>query len=164
MNPSKWFRNLSPRMFRRAVYLFPPIRRTGVKIDRISDDWMEWDIRLPLNYKTRNYVGTQWGGGMAAAVDPWYMIAWMHILGPGYVVWDKAAKVRYRMPGRSHLVGQIRITHHRVKEILERCEEEPKFDDTFRFQWLDTEGNVVCEVDKILHFRKLRDGDRGYDA
>ncbi len=164
MNPSELFRNASPRVFRRMVYLFPPIRRCGVKIDRISDDWTEWDIRLPLTYRTRNYVGTQWGGGMAAAADPWFMIAWMHILGPEYVVWDKAANIRYLRPGRSTLTGTIRITHHHIKEIIERCEEEPKLDDTFTFQWLDAEGQVVCEVDKVLHFRKKRDGDRGYDS
>lgn len=164
MNPSKWFRGLSPKTFRRAMKLFPPIRNTGVKIDRIRDDWREWDLRLPLGLKTRNYVGTHYGGTLYSAADPHFMLAWMHILGPEYVVWDKAAAIRFRRPGRGTLHGRIHIGEGDVAYVRRRCEEEPKFDLTFKFEWTDAGGKVVAEVDKTLHFRKKTDDDPGYDA
>lgn len=163
MNPSRWFRGLSPRAFRRAMYLFPPLRKTGVRVDHISDDWQEWHLRLPLGIKTRNYVGTHFGGTLYSAADPHFMLAWMHILGPEYVVWDKAAAIRFRRPGRGTLHGRVHITNGDVAYVKRRCEEESKFDLTFKFEWTNADGKVVAEVDKTLHFRKKTDDDPGYD-
>jgi acyl-coenzyme A thioesterase PaaI-like protein len=53
---------------------FPAYRRTGGKITYISHDLREIRVEIPLNWKTRNYVGTIFGGSLYAAVDPMYMI------------------------------------------------------------------------------------------
>jgi acyl-coenzyme A thioesterase PaaI-like protein len=164
MNPSKMFRNMSAKKFRRAMFLFPPIRKTGVKVDRISDDFREWDLRLPLSIKTRNYVGTHFGGTLYSAADPHFMLAWMHILGPDYIIWDKAAAIRFKRPGRTTLHGEVRINESDVEYVRRRCEEEDKFDLAFTFKWKDDEGVVVAELEKMLHFRKKRVGDKGYEA
>ena len=57
---------------------------------------MEVRVKLPLNWRTRNYVGTIFGGSLYGAVDPVYMIMLMKVLGRDYVVWDKAASIRFR--------------------------------------------------------------------
>lgn len=153
-DPSRWFRGASPRTFRLLLHWFPPIRATGVRVDRISDDWREWDLRLPLRMRTRNYVGTHFGGSLYSAADPHYMLAWMHILGPDYVVWDKAATVRFRRPGRGTLHGTIRITEDEVEAVRALCGEHPKIDRNYLFEWQDGDGGVVAEVEKVLHFQR----------
>ncbi|HEY7975525.1 MAG TPA: DUF4442 domain-containing protein, partial [Ktedonobacterales bacterium] len=60
---TRWQFNLSP------VY-----RSTGATITYIAADWRETRIKLPLRLRTRNYVGTIYGGSMYAAVDPFYMV------------------------------------------------------------------------------------------
>lgn len=90
-------------MFRWGWNFFPAYRGAGGRIEYISDDWHEARVRLPLSWRTRNYVGTIYGGSIYASIDPIYMLMLMHILGKGYVVWDKAANVRFRKPGRTTL-------------------------------------------------------------
>src|SRR5450759_758115 len=97
------------RLRRWGFNLFPVYRRTGARITYIAGDWREVHIKLPLNWKTRNYVGTIFGGSMYAAVDPIYMIMLIKLLGARYEVWDKAATIRFRRPGRSSLHATFRL-------------------------------------------------------
>lgn len=55
---------------------------------------------MPESWRTRNYVGTIFGGSLYGALDP-IMIMLIKLLGPEYEVWDKAASIRFRRPGRS---------------------------------------------------------------
>lgn len=153
LNPSRFLRGLGPRAFCRAMRFFPPIRNTGVRVDRISDDWRHWGLRLPLDRKTRNYVGTHFGGTLYSAADPHLMLAWMHILGRDFVVWDKAATIRFRRPGRGTLRMAFDIQEEEVAEIRALSPGE-KVDRSHALAWTDAAGDVVAEVDKVLHFRR----------
>ena len=70
---------------------WPCYRGTGGRVTFIAGDWSEVRVRLPLSWRTRNYVGTIFGGSIYGAVDPFYMIMLIHNLGPEYLVWVKAA-------------------------------------------------------------------------
>ena len=83
----------------------------------IASDWREVRVEIPLSWRTRNYVGTIYGGSMYGAVDPIYMLMLMKILGPQYVVWDKAAKIRFRKPGRDSLFAAFEIGDDELREI-----------------------------------------------
>ena len=97
------------RLQRWRFNFFPAYRGAGARITYIAADWREVRIKLPLNWLTRNYVGTIYGGSMYGAVDPIYMIMLIHLLGPDYVVWDKAATIRFKRPGRTTLVARFVI-------------------------------------------------------
>src|SRR5512143_4022039 len=88
-----------PASLRRTAFnVFPCYRGSGARVVRITPDYREVDVDLPLSWRTRNYVGSIFGGSMFAAVDPFYMIMLIHLLGPEYVVWDKGASIRFRRP------------------------------------------------------------------
>ena len=91
------------RLTRWRLNFFPAYRGTGARITYIAGDWREVRIKLPLNWRTRNYVGTIFGGSMYGAIDPIYMVMLIQILGPAYVVWDKGATIQFKRPGRSTL-------------------------------------------------------------
>lgn len=154
-NPSRWFRDPSPRTFRRLMRLFPPIRNTGVKVDAISDDWRTWKLRLPMGLKTRNYVGTHFGGTLYSAADPHFMLAWIHIL-PDHIVWDKAASIRFRKPGQGTLHASFTIPEEDVAAVRAACAAAPdgKHDRTYVLEWRDGSGDVVASVEKVIHFRR----------
>ena len=70
------------RLQRWRFNFFPAYRGAGARITYIAADWREVRIKLPLNWLTRNYVGTIYGGSMYGAVDPIYMIMLIRLLGP----------------------------------------------------------------------------------
>jgi hypothetical protein len=58
--PESW----TTRLTRWRLNWFPAYRGTGARLTYISADWSEVHIRLPLSWRTRNYVGTIFGGSM----------------------------------------------------------------------------------------------------
>jgi hypothetical protein len=82
--PESW----QTRLARWGFNWFPAYRATGAWITYVASDWCEVRVRLPLSWRTRNYVGTLFGGSMYGAVDPVHMIMLIKALGPEYIVWD----------------------------------------------------------------------------
>ena len=139
------------RLTRWGFNLWPCYRGTGGRVTYIAADWREVRVRLPLSWRTRNYVGTIFGGSLYAAVDPFYMIMLMKNLGPGVVVWDKAASIRFRKPGRGTLTAVFRLDQPELAEIQGLLQEHPKVDRTYTIQLVDREGVVHAEVQKVIH-------------
>jgi len=143
--------SLRSRLFRWAFNVWPCFRGTGARVTFIAADWSEVRVRLPLSWRTRNYVGTIFGGSLYAAVDPFYMLMLIHRLGPEYVVWDKAASIRFRKPGRSPLFATFRIDEAEVAEIRRLLQNQPKVDRTYPVELRDAEGVIHAEIQKVIH-------------
>ncbi|HZI65788.1 MAG TPA: DUF4442 domain-containing protein [Thermoanaerobaculia bacterium] len=133
---------------------FPAFRGTGARVTYMSGDFREVHVRLPLSWRTRNYVGTIFGGSLYGAVDPHYMIMLIKILGSGYVVWDKAATIRFRKPGRSTLYARFLISEEEVAEIRRLLETESSIDRVYQVELKDAEGVVHAVVDKTIYIRR----------
>jgi acyl-coenzyme A thioesterase PaaI-like protein len=134
--------------------LHPAYRGTGGRVVYIERDYREIRVRLPLNWRTRNYVGTIYGGSMYGAVDPMYMVMLMKRLGPEYVVWDKAASIRFRRPGRTTLHARFHVDDEEVRAIREALERAPTVDRTYSVDLEDAEGVVHASVEKVVHVRR----------
>lgn len=142
------------RLLRWGFNLFPVYRRTGARITYIEADWHEVRISLPLNWKTRNYVGTIFGGSMYAAVDPIYMVMFIKLLGPDYIVWDKAASIQFKSPGKSTLHAKFKINDQELQEVREELKTKNKIDRIYEIELVDKSGAVCALVEKTIHFRK----------
>jgi acyl-coenzyme A thioesterase PaaI-like protein len=134
--------------------LFPAYRGTGARVTYIAADWREVRVRLPLSWRTRNYVGTIFGGSLYGAVDPIYMIMLIRILGPGYTVWDKAATIRFRKPGRSTLFARFVLEEAEIGEIRRLLEAGSPIDRVYAVDLADAAGLVHASVEKTIHVRK----------
>lgn len=134
--------------------LFPAYIGTGATVTYIADDYKELKLKIPLNWRTRNYVGTIYGGSIYGAVDPMYMLMLMKILGPDYVVWDKAATIRFKKPGTSTIYADFIITNEIVEDILNRVHELGEVDQHFKLNITDKAGKVCAEVDKIIYIAR----------
>ena len=134
--------------------LFPAYRGTGARVTYIASDYREVRVALPLSWRTRNYVGTIFGGSLYGAVDPMYMIMLIHILGPGYTVWDKAATIRFLRPGRSTLSARFLLEAAEIDEIRRRLESEPSVDRVYTVTLEDAAGVPHAEVTKTVYVRK----------
>lgn len=142
------------RLLRWQFNFFPVFRRTGARITYLSDDFKTLKLALPLNWKTKNYVGTIYGGSMYSAVDGILMVMLINLLGRDVIVWDKSGSIRYRKPGRSTLTATFEIGDGELRTIRERLETEEKFDRNYRVDLIDKEGDVCAEIDKLIHFRR----------
>lgn len=146
--------SMRTRVLRWGFNLFPAYRRTGARITRISADEREIRVRLPLDWRTRNYVGTIFGGSMFGAVDPVYMLMLIRALGPGYVVWDKSASIRFRRPGRTTLHARFVLDDAELDAIRRSLRESDRTDRVYHIDLVDAEGVVHASVEKTIHIRR----------
>lgn len=155
-SPGAMRESIRTRLNRWAFNFFPAYRGTGARITFIAADFRHIKIKVPLNWRTRNYVGTIFGGSMYAAVDPIYMIMFLKLLGPDYVVWDKSGSIRYRRPGRSTLRADFSIGQEELSEIRQILERTEKLDRTYEVELVDEQGEVCARLEKTLHFSRKR--------
>ena len=140
---------------------FPALRGTGARVTYLSDDWREVRIRLPLNWRTRNYVGTIYGGSLYGAVDPFYMVMLIRNLGPDYVVWDKAATIRFRKPGRGTLYARFTLDAAELDSIRRALDGQRSIDRVYNVELTDAEGTVHASVEKVIYIaRKQKEGEK----
>jgi len=142
------------RFLRWKFNLFPAYRGTGARVSYISADFEEVRVNLRLSWRTRNYVGTIFGGSLYAAVDPMYMIMLIHLLGRDYVVWDKAASIRFRKPGRSTLFATFRLDDAELDLIRDRTANGEPIDRTYNVDLVDAEGVVHASVEKVIYIKR----------
>ena len=142
------------RLLRWRFNLFPAYRGTGARVVHIDRDFREIRIRLPLGWRTRNTVGTIFGGSMYGAVDPVYMVMLLRRLGGEYVVWDKAASVRFRKPGRTTLHARFRLEDEELRAIRAALTTQRSVDRVYHVELTDAAGVVHATVEKTLHVRR----------
>jgi hypothetical protein len=144
----------SSRLARWRFNTFPAYRGSGGRVTFIRHDFMEVRVKLPLWWRTRNYVGTIFGGSIYASVDPFYMMMLIQCLGPDYMVWDKAASIRFRRPGRTTLYATFQFDQSLVDGIRAELETVEKLDRHFTVELKDATGEVHAFVEKTVNVRK----------
>jgi acyl-coenzyme A thioesterase PaaI-like protein len=145
---------MPPGLFRRGINLWPPFVGAGVRVTRVADDYREIDVTLRLGLLNRNYFGTQFGGSLFAMTDPFFALMMLQNLGPGYVVWDKAASIRYRKPGRGDVFARFRLSSASISRVRRAAGAGANVEPTFRVKVVDRAGDVVAEVEKTLFIRR----------
>jgi len=142
------------RKLRRRIKLYPPYLGAGVRVTHVAEDFRRIEVEMPLRFYNRNYVGTHFGGSLYSMVDPFYMLMLINILGPDYIVWDKAANIRFKRPGKGVMKATFELTEEKIAEIRAAAETQPKVEPQFQVLVKDEEGNVVAEIDKLLYVKK----------
>ncbi len=167
-SPSSRLAARSPRVRRfmlRALNLYPPYLGAGVRV-RVAPDSRTFDVSMKLRWYNRNYVGTQFGGSLYSMCDPFFMLILIEALGPGYVVWDKAATIRFRRPGRGTVRATFTIPDDEIAAIRTLADSGEKIEPTFTTDVVDDTGAIVATVEKVLYVRRHapREGAAGRDA
>lgn len=156
--------SLGTRLLRWRFNWFPAYRGTGGRITYIDREFREVRVELPLSWRTRNYVGTIFGGSMYGAVDPVYMIMLIKRLGRDYVVWDKSASIRFRSPGGSTLYATFTLDDGELDTIRSLLKSEASVERSYAVELVDADGKVHAEVEKVIHIRRRESDRRRGDA
>lgn len=147
----------SSKIKRWGFNFFPAYRRTGGRLAYLDSNWSRVDLKLPLNWKTKNYVGTTFGGSMFGAVDPIYMIMLIKRLGPEYSVWDKSARINFKKPGKGTLYATCKILDDELNTIRQILETESTTERTYHIELKNDDSEVCAIIDKTIHIRRKND-------
>ena len=145
------------RLMLRAINIWPPFFGAGIRV-KWSPDYKAVDVEMHLRFWNRNYVGTHYGGSLYSMTDPFYMLMLMENLGRDYIVWDKAASIRFRKPGKGKVRAEFRLSDEQLDDIRTQLQTQEKYEPTFAVQVKDAGGDVVAEVQKVIHIRRKQAG------
>jgi acyl-coenzyme A thioesterase PaaI-like protein len=140
----------SARINRMLLNVWPCIQGGGGRVTHLAQDFTRLTVRLPLTWRTRNIVGTIFGGSMYASTDPFFMLMLMRIMGEQYVVWDKGCTIRFKRPATQTLYADFEVSPERLAELRDKLA-EGEAEVTWTVQYKDAEGVVYAEFDKVLY-------------
>ena len=140
------------RFMLRSINIWPPFFGAGICVHWRSNRAV--DVEMKLRFWNRNYVGTHYGGSLYSMADPFYMLMLMENLGRDYIVWDKAASIRFRKPGKGRVKAEFRLSDAQLDDIREKLKLQEKYEPIFVVEVKDEAGDVVAEVQKVLHIRR----------
>jgi len=144
-----------------SFYLFGCYRGTGGRLRYIAEDWSEVRLDLPLSWRTRNYVGTIFGGSIYSAVDPIYMLMLIRRLGPEFIVWDKAASIQFKKPGKETLHAQFVVSDEELAAIHAALETQRSIDRGYIIELKDSAGIACATVEKLIYIRRREPKNSG---
>lgn len=138
-------------LFKILFNISPMYRRTNSKLISVSKDIYRVKIRIALNYKNRNYMGTMFGGSMLSATDPIYMIQLLQILGEDYVVWDKSTNISFRKPADQHSFATFEFTPEEIFQIKEDVAAKNEIDLIKTLTIESSSNQVFAIVEKTIY-------------
>ncbi|MGZ3711620.1 MAG: DUF4442 domain-containing protein [Bdellovibrionota bacterium] len=150
----KYSRKLPLWLMRFLGNCYPPFWAAGIHIDRISPDFREIDIGMKLHWYNKNYVGTHFGGSLYAMTDPFYMMILIENLGPGYIVWDKGAKIDFKKPGTGKVKALFRFSEQEIAAVKAQADTQEKYIFDRPVDITNEAGEVVAAVTKTLYVKK----------
>jgi len=91
---------------------------------------------------------------MYGAVDPVCMLMLIKNLGSSYEVWDKAATIRFKKPGRRTLYAAFRLDQEEIDLIQNELSHTDSLDRVYHIDLTDDKGATCATVEKIVHIRR----------
>ncbi len=149
MQGKKWLKKI------KWINIYFPYLFSGIRV-KISPDDNAIIASMKLKWYNKNLVGTHFGGSLYSMCDPHFMFLIMINLGKDYIVWDQAASIRFKKPGKGKVSARFYVSPEEIARIRDEVEELGK--KTFRFyaEVKNEAGEVVAEVDKDVYVRKKR--------
>jgi acyl-coenzyme A thioesterase PaaI-like protein len=146
--------SLRTRLWRHGFNLLPAYRGTGARVDHIGADWRYVRVRIPFGWRTRNGVGTTFGGSLYGAIDPVYMTMLQRTLGDGFTVWDKSAAIEFIEPGRDTLYAEFELDDDEPAAIRDGLTPGESTDREYLVSLVDETGRVHAACEKTLYVRR----------
>lgn len=147
----RYFKKHNHTLFKVFFNLSPMYRRSTGKITSVTRDLSKIEIRIPISYKNKNYVGTIFGGSLFSATDPIYMVQLIQLMGADYVVWDKSSVVKFKRPANSDAFAVFEFTEEEVADLKNEVASKKELDIVKMVQLSSKDGKVFCEIEKTIY-------------
>ncbi|MCS5710617.1 DUF4442 domain-containing protein [Candidatus Berkiella aquae] len=138
----------------RLMNFWPPYLGAGVRVKNMSKDMTHIEVEMKLRFWNKNYVNTHFGGSLYSMVDPFYMLMLMENLGREYIVWDKAATIRFENPGRGRVHAIFDLNQEQIQKLRHEVDIAGKIEPHFNVEILDDNNVLIAVVDKTIYIRR----------
>jgi acyl-coenzyme A thioesterase PaaI-like protein len=150
--PTARVENWHSRFLRLMINFFPAYRGSGGRVAFFASDLKEVHVKVGLTWRTRNYVGTVFGGSMFSAMDPIYMFQLIKILGKDYVVWDKSATISFIRPVKKTVYARFLLTDEFLDELKEHVATNGEYNFTLESELIGGEdGKVYAKSQRQIY-------------
>ncbi|MDR3477686.1 MAG: DUF4442 domain-containing protein [Gammaproteobacteria bacterium] len=146
--------NLPLSVFRVIINFWPPLLGAGIHITKVTPDYRHVEVELKIRWYNRNYVGTHFGGSIFAMTDPFMMLMLLKNLGQDYIVWDKAASIDFKKPGRGTIKASFTFSADEIQQIKATTDQKGKYVFDRPVDIVDEAGNVIASVIRTLYVRR----------
>ena len=134
--------------------LWAPFRGAGIWVEYIAPDWCEVKVRLKLHWYNRNAVGTHFGGSLFSVTDPFYMLMYMHVLGPEFRVWDQTSQIDFIRPGKGMIRAHFQLSEQDIQKARRATADGSKYLPEHSVQLINADQQIVAEVRKTIYIRR----------
>jgi len=148
----KWLK-LSNKMRGKLINLYLPYLGAGIRVVECNEEMTRFVVEMSLNRFNKNIMGTHFGGSLYAMCDPFFMWILMENLGKDFVVWDKAATIRFKKPGTGTVRAVFEIPQATIDTIKTEVPPLRKRDYIFEAVVLNAADEIVAEVEKTVYVR-----------
>lgn len=145
--PSRW----QAWMMKVAFNVHPAFRASGGRVVYVAPDLAHIRVSLSLGWRTRNVVGSLYGGSLFAMTDGPHPAMLMAALGDGVIVWDKAATIRYRRPGFGTVFADFRVPSLEVELIRHELARNGEVERTYPVEIKGDDGTVHALVERTVY-------------
>jgi acyl-coenzyme A thioesterase PaaI-like protein len=140
------------RLARLKFNLDPAYRGTGGRVRYVREDWQEIRVEIPYSWRTKNYMGTTFGGSIYAACDPIHaMLLIKNLDEDAYAVWDTEASVDFKKPGRTDLYVRFELADAEIATVKQAVAEDGPVNRTYEVDVVDADGVVHATVENVVH-------------
>ncbi|HEX2798112.1 MAG TPA: DUF4442 domain-containing protein [Thermoanaerobaculia bacterium] len=146
--------SLRHRLLMRFVNLYPPYVGAGVRVSYPKDDAHRITVRMKLHFWNKNFFGTQFGGSLYSMCDPQFVFIVIRNLGPGYLVWNKAAQIEFLRPGRGRVTATFHVPPERIDEIRAAADRGERVEPVLVAEIVADGGELVARVTERLWVKK----------
>ena len=140
----------------KLMNFYPPFIGAGIRVTYMAKDFREVRVQMKLTFWNKNYVNTHYGGSLYSMCDPFFMLMLMQILGRDYIVWDKAASIKFKKPGRGLVRAVFKITEENIQNIHQALEHGDKVEPVFHVDVINENDEVICSVEKVIYIKKKK--------
>lgn len=144
----------------KLLNFYAPFVGANIRVVDCNESLTWITVSMKLTSLNKNVMGTHFGGSLYAMCDPFYMWILMDNLGKDFVVWDKAATIRFKKPGTGTVSAKFEISPEEIESIRAEVMEKGKNDYYYSTVITNEQGMVVAEVDKVVYVRYTKSASR----
>uniref|UniRef100_UPI00334078C8 DUF4442 domain-containing protein n=1 Tax=Castellaniella defragrans TaxID=75697 RepID=UPI00334078C8 len=145
--PRRW----RARAVRLGFNMHPAFRSSGGRVLHVSPDLSQIRVRLGFSRRTRNLVGSLYGGSLFAVTDGVHVFMLLMRLERDVIVWDKSAEIRFRKPAYRTLYADFHISQDDVRDIRSDLDREHETLRRYTIELKDREGAVYTVVERVVY-------------
>lgn len=138
----------------RVIRFWPPYFGTGIRVSGYNRDLTEITVKMKLGFYNRNIVGVHFGGSLYSMCDPFFMFMMMIALGENFIVWDKAADIKFIRPGRGLVQAIFKLEAADIEMVKEHAIKNGVVEPVYEARITDEKGDLVALVHKKLYVKK----------